>query len=124
MDALTIGAFAFGILAGEVADFLFDWANKHNIEGGMKLLHWLEHYHWGMILLFIYNIGSTYLMGCDTTICALIRQITDSTFLAGFGLSLILDENRSETRFAWKKMSTRKTVNSIISMKVQSLVLL
>jgi len=83
--------FALGILVGEILDFIYDQKcnNKENeiFEGYPKIIsffHWLEHYHWGMLLLLYYF-----------------------PFLNGFGLSLILDENRSDCRFGWEKPENR-----------------
>jgi hypothetical protein len=103
MSSIMIMTAAFGVLAGEVADFVFDWLNEKNVEGNISLLHWFEHYHWGMILFCLYSFASTYLSECPSPLCIAIRHVTDSPFLIGFGLSLILDENRSDTRFAWRK---------------------
>lgn len=100
---MALIAAAFGVVAGEVADFVFDWLNEQEIERGIDLLHWFEHYHWGLILFCLYGCVSTYLPECSTPLCTAIRLVTDSPFLIGFGLSLILDENRSDTRFAWRK---------------------
>ncbi|MFQ5891316.1 MAG: hypothetical protein ACE5HW_00805 [Candidatus Methanofastidiosia archaeon] len=44
------------------------------------IFHWLEHYHWGMVFLMFYH-----------------------RILNGIGLSLILDENRSELGFEYEK---------------------
>ena len=107
MDSTHLAIFSLGILAGEVSDFIFDRLNERRVEEGVKggiegdisLLHWLEHYHWGMILLAVYAFPETYLPQLSLE----IDQITSSPFLVGFGSSLILDENKSETKFAWEK---------------------
>jgi hypothetical protein len=118
IHTLVLISAAFGVLAGEIADFVFDRANdsarandkEKDVENQISyfpqseaLLHWFEHYHWGMILLGLYSFGGTYFPECSTLICTAFRRLTDSPFLIGFGLSLILDENRSDTRFAWEK---------------------
>jgi hypothetical protein len=92
-------AFALGILTGEIADFLYDRLNEHNIEGEIPLLHWLEHYHWGMILLFFYELPQSYF----PFITLPMQEVAASPFFVGLGISLILDENRSDTKFAWEK---------------------
>lgn len=83
--------FAIGILIGEILDFIYDLKinNKEDkyLKGVPKLqsfFHWLEHYHWGMVLLMIY--------------CPILN---------GLGLSLILDENRSECGFGYEKEEDR-----------------
>jgi hypothetical protein len=92
-------AFGLGILTGEITDFLFDRLNERNIEGDISLLHWLEHYHWGMILLFIYELPQSYF----PFIMLPMQEVAASPFLVGLGISLVLDENRSDTKFAWEK---------------------
>jgi len=79
--------FSTGILIGEIIDCLYDnKLNKHDP------LHIVEHYHWGMILLMINN-----------------------PLLNGLGVSMILDENRSECRFAiGKEHFIRSTIIGII----------
>lgn len=99
MNSYYFITFALGILFGEVGDFIFDRLNERNIEGEISLLHWLEHYHWGMVFLLLYDFTATYFPQLPDQVI----QITSSTFLVGFGISLILDENRSDTKFAWKK---------------------
>ena len=108
--ASIIISIAFGVLVGEITDFVFDWGNDNDIEKRIAfvpktelLLHWFEHYHWGMTLMGLYSFSLTYFPDCSTPICEAFRYLTDSPFLIGFGLSLILDENRSDTRFAWEK---------------------
>jgi hypothetical protein len=89
----------FGIVLGEAADFVYDRLNKRNIEGDISFLHWLEHYHWGMIFLLFYRFPQTYF----PQLILALNQITSSPFILGLGLSLIFDEIRSDTKFAWKK---------------------
>jgi hypothetical protein len=99
MNNTSFIAVALGILLGEIIDFFYDILNERNIEGSISLLHWLEHYHWGMIFLVLYEFPAEYL----PTPFNLTLQVTFSHFMLGFGLSLILDENRSDTKFAWEK---------------------
>jgi hypothetical protein len=91
--------FACGIIVGELMDMVYDRLNDHNIEGESALLHWLEHYHWGLILFFLYGFPDTYAL---EGVPWLVSSVS-SPFHLGGGLSLILDESRGETRFAWKK---------------------
>jgi hypothetical protein len=79
--------FAIGIFIGEVLDFVYDRKlnNKEDeyfrrVPKMQSLFHWFEHYHWGMVLLMGY--------------CPIMN---------GIGLSLILDENRSELGFGYEK---------------------
>lgn len=80
-------------------DMIYDRLNDQNIEGDSALLHWLEHYHWGLILFFLYGFPDAYAL---EGVPWLVSTVS-SPFHLGFGLSLILDESRGETRFAWKK---------------------
>jgi hypothetical protein len=95
----TLLFFACGIIVGELMDMVYDRLNDQNIEGDSALLHWLEHYHWGLILFFLYGFPDAYAL---EGVPWLISSVS-SPFHLGFGLSLILDESRGETRFAWKK---------------------
>lgn len=79
--------FALGIFMGEVLDLLYDRKinNKEDkylekVPALRSLFHWFEHYHWGLVLLMVH--------------CPVLN---------GFGLSLILDENRSELGFGYEK---------------------
>lgn len=80
-------------------DIVYDRPNEQNIEGESALLHWLEHYHWGLTLFFLYEFPDAYALESVPWLASSVS----SPFHLGFGLSLILDESRGETRFAWKK---------------------
>lgn len=79
--------FIIGIFMGEVFDLVYDRKinNKEDtffkkVPALQSLFHWFEHYHWGILSLLVY--------------CPILN---------GFGLSLILDENRSELGFGYEK---------------------
>ena len=78
---MEIVEFGIGILIGELMDFIYDW--KIN---GREGIHCLEHYHWGILMLMI-----------------------PSPLVAGLGISLILDENRSSCRFAHGKSHFKRS---------------
>ncbi len=85
--------FAMGILVGEFLDFLYDRRINNKEDKYLKrvpflqaFFHWFEHYHWGMILLMVYY-----------------------PILNGLGLSLILDENRSDLGFGYEKDPEKRT---------------
>jgi hypothetical protein len=90
---------AGGVVVGLLADVVYDRLNARNIEGGIGLLHWLEHYHWGLLLLVLYGLPEAY--GWTGVSWAL--KWVSSPFNVGFGVSLILDELRGATRFAYRK---------------------
>ena len=82
-----------GVFIGEIFDFIYD-RKLNNIEDRymkrfpflQNLFHWFEHYHWGMVLLMYY--------------CPVLN---------GFGLSLILDENRSDLGFGYERDTEKRT---------------
>lgn len=91
LSGIMIVDFVIGIFIGEVLDFIYDKILNNKEDQYLQkcswlqsLIHWLEHYHWGMILLLVY--------------CPIFN---------GIGLSLILDENRSECSFGYEKPEER-----------------
>ena len=86
-------------MAGLLADVVYDRLNARNIEGGIGLLHWLEHYHWGLLVLILYRLPEAY----GWTGVSWVLEWVSNPFNVGFGVSLILDELRGATRFAYRK---------------------
>jgi hypothetical protein len=91
--------FVGGVVVGVVADVVYDRLNARNIEGGIGLLHWLEHYHWGLLLLVFYGLPEAY----GWTGVSWVLEWASNPFNVGFSVSLILDELRGATRFAYRK---------------------
>jgi hypothetical protein len=108
----TLSLFACGIIVGELMDMVYDRLNDQNIEGDSALLHWLEHYHWGLILFFLYGFPDAYAL---EGVPRLVSSVS-SPFHLGFGLSLILDESVERPGLRGRKACR---LRGIISMKAQ-----